>query len=72
MKLLLAIIILLPLTALAEGYQTKQDILQAYGKPFWKGEGEKQEVWYYPHNRTFIFFDKDKVVKINVVTEEKI
>lgn len=55
-----------------QDYQTKEDIKMQYGEPYWQGGYKDIDVWYYPHNRMFIFFDKDKVVRIDVVTGEKI
>lgn len=77
MKILfLIILICLPLIAFAqenvEDYRTKSAILSTYGEPFWKNEGEQRKVWYYPHQRMFIFFEEDKAVEIDVIIEESI
>lgn len=78
MKLLLLTILacLIPLTAFAqekaEDCQTKSDILMTYGEPFWKSEGGRRDLWYYPHKRMFVYFEGDKAVEIDVVTAEKI
>jgi ribosomal protein S27AE len=54
----------------AEDSQTKEDILETYGKPFWKSEGGQKEVWYYPHKKMFIYFEDDKVVEIDIMAGE--
>ena len=68
LTILISFLIVLP--APAQDNQTKEDIKMQYGEPFWRGEGEQREVWYYPHKRMFIYFEGDKVVEIDIITGE--
>ena len=72
--LLTILAFLLCFSALAQeqDYQTKDDIKMEFGEPYWQGGHKDISVWYYPQQRMFIFFEKDKVVRIDVVTGEKI
>lgn len=54
----------------AEDSQTKEDILETYGEPFWQGGHKDVEVWYYPQQRMFILFEGDRVVEIDIITGE--
>ena len=59
----------------AEGippYETKEDILEAYGEPFYKDKYERTEVWYYPRpfQMSVFFDDKGKVVRIDFSTNK--
>lgn len=75
-KKLLALAILICLISLTvfgqeKNYQMKTGILKTYGEPFWKGEGKQREVWYYPRQRMFIYFEGDRAIEIDVIAGEK-
>ncbi|MFH1045520.1 MAG: hypothetical protein V1727_00965 [Candidatus Omnitrophota bacterium] len=55
-----------------EDYQTKADILETFGKPYYQDGYKDVGVWYYEEQRMFIFFDGDKVVRIDYMAAEEI